>query len=214
MPYGHNWTYDLRRFGGRSIGPIFDVGANIGQTAWALVRYFPSDPIYCFEPVAGAFDTLQRVYGHRVHCIRKALGSAPGTAQIKLHSNSELNTLARPGPLASTCGLDQTETIEVDTVDDFARSAGVDRIGLLKMDVQGWELEVLKGARRFLDEKRVRFVFAEVGFHADNTDMQGFAELNDYLSGRGFVFSGLYDQFRWGDKRQVHFANALYSLAG
>ncbi|HET7409055.1 MAG TPA: FkbM family methyltransferase [Paracoccaceae bacterium] len=210
VPYGRYWLYDLHRFCGRSLGPIFDVGANVGQTARGLVRYFPDDPIYCFEPVESSFEVLQRDYADRVTAVRSALGSVPGTGEMHLHTDSELDTLAAPGDLAASLSTGDSVTVPIDTVDGFAARHGIERIGLLKMDVQGWELEVLRGADRMLGSGAIAAVFSEVAFDTGRPDMQDFCQLNEHLSLKGFTFCGLYDQFRWGDKKKVHFANALY----
>lgn len=213
IPHG-NWLYDLRRFGGPSIGPILDVGANVGQTAWGLTRYFPSDPIYCFEPVSSSFAELERRYGDKVTCIQSALGSEPGSAEIMICHNSELNTMAAPGSNARTGAIGR-ETIQLDTLDAFVERSGLDRVGLLKMDVQGWELEVLRGGANTIKDRKVRFIFTEVGFSNEpgSKDMLPLGEIQDHLFSNGYLFAGLYDQFRWGPKKQyVGFANALFVL--
>ncbi len=206
---GRHWMYDIQRFAGaRDIGVVFDVGANVGQTAWGLTRYFRSSPIYCFEPVRATFEELQRKYGSKVHCVKLALGRRDSTETIQLHRDSELNSFGptRPGKIG-------TETVKVQTVDKFCFANGIESIGLLKMDVQGWEMEVLYGAPRMLELKAIRFIFAEVGFRERDSDMQAFEPLNRYLCDLGYEFCGLYDDFRWGpSKLYVGFSNALYAL--
>ena len=212
VPRGTFWLYDVQRFAGtRDLSVLFDIGANTGQTAYGLVRYFPSARIYCFEPVKGVFDQLAAVYGRypKVRCVQKAVGSAPGTATMALRSFSEMNSLVGAGPAEGLTG--EVETVEIDTIDSFCKAEGLTHIDLLKMDVQGWELEVLKGAARMIDEGRVRFVFTEVGFRRDEVEMVHFSPINDTLERKGFRFCGLYSQFRWGIHKQfVSFANALY----
>jgi FkbM family methyltransferase len=211
VPHGWNSLYDIQRHAGaRDIGVVFDVGANTGQTAWGLVRYFPSSPIYCFEPVGQTYEILRRNYGQKVTCVRMALGSAPGEATIQVYSDSELNTFSKARRGAVRVGV---EAVEVGTVDQFCADRGISEIGLLKLDVQGWEMEVLNGAARMLGAGAVRSIFAEVGFHRRDTDMQAFAPLNDHLDALGYEFCGLYDAFRWGTTKSfVGFANALYVL--
>lgn len=212
VPTG-NWPYDVRRFAGRQqIGPIIDAGANIGQTAWALTRYFPNDPIYCFEPVAATFAVLQARFGGKVTCVHAALGAAVGAAEIVLHSDSELNTLTGPSREESMVG---TEIVNIVTLDGFCAERGIEAVGLLKMDVQGWELAVLDGARGLLDRRAIAQVLCEVGFRADQTDVLSFGVIHERLLQEGFMFAGLYDQFRHGARKQyVSFANAIYVLPG
>jgi FkbM family methyltransferase len=211
IPHGWSSLYDIQRCAGaRDIGVVFDVGANSGQTAWGLVRYFPTSQIYCFEPVEQTFEILRKTYGQRVTCVKMALGSRPGNETIKRYSDSELNTFSTARAGATMVGV---EVVEVGTVDQFCADHAIPEIGLLKLDVQGWEREVLDGARRMLSSKSIRFIFAEVGFRQRDTDMQAFAPLNDHLDALGYEFCGLYDSFRWNETKSfVGFANALYAL--
>ena len=54
--------------------------------------------------------------------------------------------------------------IVVETVDDFCQNERISWIDLLKIDAQGWELEVLRGSKGLLARNAIHFVFAEVGF--------------------------------------------------
>lgn len=78
------------------------------------------------------------------------------------------------------------EIITIDTVDEFTENRNITHIDFLKMDVQGWEMEVLMGAKTLLREKRVRFIYTEVGFRREDRDMQHFCKINDYLESKGF----------------------------
>ena len=95
----------------------------------------------------------------------------------------------------------------------FCARNAIDGIDILKMDVQGWELELLQGAEGLLRDRRIRFIYSEVGFRRDSSDMQHFCSLNDVLEQRGYWLCGFYQPFRWGaDKRYLGFSNALYTL--
>jgi hypothetical protein len=141
--------------------------------------------------------------------VQKALGRRRHSAKIVLHENSELNTLKEKGdPSGSRRG---TEEVEVETVDAFCESNDIESIDLLKMDVQGWEMEVIHGAENMIEENKVQFILSEVAFRRADEDMQHFSELNDYLEGAGFWLCGFYDPFRWGARKQfVGFVDALY----
>ena len=215
LPRGKFWLYDIKRSieGGNST-IIFDVGANIGQTAHDIAIFFPKANVYCFEPVADTFRLLALAYGSRATftLVQQALGSSPGRQEIPLHDNPELNTLVKNQPRTNDLkGL--KEEIVIETLDRFSEVNSIDHIDVLKMDVQGWELEVLRGAQRMIARQRIRFILAEVGFRRGDSDMQYFEDLNSFLESRGCWLCGFYDQFRWGPTKQfVGFANALYAL--
>lgn len=212
-PRGDSWLYDAQRFADtRDFRVVFDVGANIGQTAWDLTRYCKSASIYCFEPVSNSFDKLSNSYGkHKnVTCIKKALGSYVGETMVELHSDSELNTLVPDQP-RKTDLTGELELIEIDTIDEFCDTHKVHLIDLLKMDVQGWELEVLKGAINMIRSQKVRFIYAEVNFRKKISDMQYFEELNNFMQNHGYILCGFYDGFRYGEnKKFLSFSNVLY----
>ena len=210
VPYGLSWLYDLQRFRGtRSLGPVFDVGANTGQTLKALLRYAPAAEIHSFEPTDGAFAALQAKYGGRanVRLHKMALGSRAETLELQVRADSELNTL-----VAGAAGEGgRTQTTEVATVDDVVAANGISHLDLLKLDVQGWEMEVMRGADRLIADHNLLFVLAEMTFRSDQREMQQFTELHDHLEARGFVLSGLYELLRYGPRNEfVLFANVLY----
>jgi FkbM family methyltransferase len=213
IPRGNSWLYDAQRFANtRQFSVVFDVGANTGQTAKSLTMYCKSSHIYCFEPVKATFAVLEKSYDkyENVHCINKALGSSRGVAEIRLHKNSELNTLVSNQPRIEDL-TDDTEELRIETIDLFCAENSVESIDILKMDVQGWEIEVLKGSEKMLSENRIRFIYSEVGFRKSDADMQNFGQFNDFMEDRGYWFCGFYDHFRWGDKKQfLGFSNALY----
>jgi FkbM family methyltransferase len=212
FPRGQSVFYDIQRFSKKKkLNTLFDIGANVGQTANGLVRYFPKSQIYCFEPVSTTFNILSQKFSSysNVTCVQKGIGSVSGSANIILHENSELNTIIINGPRENT--KIGEETIVIETLDNFAETQNISHIDFLKMDVQGWEMEVLLGAKRLLQNKCIRFVYTEVGFRRSDRDMQHFSEINDYLENQGFWLCGFYDPFRWGEKKEyLGFANALY----
>jgi FkbM family methyltransferase len=123
-PRGRYWMYDIQRYSGRrDLGVIFDVGANVGQTAWGLVRYFPRSPIYCFEPVCDTFEALQERYGSKVHCERMALGAQSSAETIQLHRNSELNSFRPTRQYTEKIG---TEVVLISMLDEFCSQRSID----------------------------------------------------------------------------------------
>ncbi len=102
------------------------------------------------------------------------------------------------------------ENITIRRLDDFVKQQKIEKIDFLKIDTEGWELEVLRGASEFISEGKVQLILCEVGFARSNKRNTYFAELNDYLVERGMMFYALYGisyyQLKWGN----HYGNALY----
>jgi FkbM family methyltransferase len=212
------WQYDVQCISGsRQFSVIFDVGANVGQTVCGLLPYFKTADIYCFEPVTSAMERLRSRYGsyHNLHFVQCALGRAPGEAEIVLHQNSELNSLVSCDKQPRTADLTgETERIQIATVDEFCAHKQLSHIDIMKIDAQGWELEVLAGASELVRQNQIRFVIAEVGFRKADLDMQHFAALNDFMEANRFWLCGFYDTFYWGQRKEyLGFSNALYMNA-
>ena len=138
------------------INCVFDVGANVGQYAQMLRRNGYRGYIFSFEPVSKTFTSLEEAArgDERWKTFKVALGASRGVAQINLTSLSALNSFRRPGELwdhvLPTIAVVDKEEVEVRTLDDIfpALTTGIEECRpFLKLDTQGFDLEVVKGAQ-------------------------------------------------------------------
>jgi FkbM family methyltransferase len=208
VPWGVTWPYDVTRLARtRAAQTIFDVGANVGQTAILLHRFFPGATIHSFEPVPSTYGSLSRNVGH-IEAIRPhgvALGAVVGVVRMSVDENSETNSVVRSDdPGASS-------DVSITTIDDFSSQTGIAHIDVLKIDVEGHELQVLEGASSMLRAGRIDCVYVEVGFDSTDLHHTPFETVRACLESHGFVFSGLYEPWRYPDCRgRIAFANALF----
>jgi FkbM family methyltransferase len=138
-------------------GAVYDVGANCG---WFAVRAARAGrPVRAFEPVPATADfaerNLGRIAGADARLVRAAVAETPGTATIHLYSSSGNNSLHErtlpPGhPLQRTGDLE----VPVVRLDDLVGREGFPVPALIKIDVEGAELAVLRGARETLARDR------------------------------------------------------------
>jgi FkbM family methyltransferase len=205
---GHGFSLytDIKRSGCR-ISTVFDVGANVGQSAWRFKNAFPDAAIYCFEPVKRTFSTLESnmtgVAGIELHQI--ALGSIEGEAAIYLTRSSVDSSLIRPNTDVGS------EVVLVSTVDRFARDNHIQDIGLLKVDTEGFDLEVLKGAESMLSSGCVAFVLAEARFTPGEGKHVLFDDIRSYLLPMGYALFGIYDQqLEWSGEQRLRYANVCF----
>lgn len=147
---------------------IFDVGANQGQFLSAILKELRATAfqIHAFEPSLQTFEILSKEIPATSYIILNnlALGNQSGTTQIfSEKAGSGLASLSQRRLTHFGLTLQHTEQIQIDTLDHYCGQRNILEIDLLKLDVEGHELEVLQGASRMFDEQRIRIVMFEFG---------------------------------------------------
>jgi FkbM family methyltransferase len=146
----------------RHIDTVLDVGANRGQFALSLRKAGFDGNIVSFEPASAPLQQLERLAARdsKWTVINRALGASSEKSSLKLMKKSEFNSLlaADNSACAQVQGRNQTvatEAVQVARLDDLypelKQKAGIRR-ALLKTDTQGYDLEVLRGAERTLQD--------------------------------------------------------------
>lgn len=192
---------------------VFDVGANVGQTIARLRPLFPRAVMHAFEPVSATYAQLVRTAAKDglVQCHEVALGDRVGEASIHLHGSSEQNSLV-PELRATEGAGGSVGRVALTTVDDFCVTHRIDGIGLLKIDVEGFELPVLHGAAGLLARGRIEFIVAEAGLMPGNPRFTPLPALIEFLRPHGFWLVGVYEQYGLRYAQGAEFCNALFAL--
>jgi FkbM family methyltransferase len=203
LPFGEDWRRDLQYCAnGGSVDTLFDVGANLGQTAFAVAEFFPNCRVYCFEPVPSTFDELKlrtKTFP-KIVPVRSALADRQGSLSMLAQPLSLTNRVMQPPDFAEN-KLQMVE-VRVDTVDAFCKENSIQRIGLLKIDTEGYELKVLAGARRMLSTGAVDYILAECDFLPRPSEPHGyFADIFNHLREFNFnvvaFYNGGVDDLGW-----------------
>jgi len=180
-----------------------------------------SGRIVSVEPGSEAFGMLRAVRGNDMawETVRLALGSKPGLAKLHVARSDDLSSLR---PLASgaedffpeTCQIIRTEDVVVPTLDScfdqFVRDLPQPRV-FLKIDTQGYDLEVLKGARQVLP--RVEALQVEVSFSPLYEGVPPWYETISWCEAHGFGLYGLFPLLR-DPRGQLVEADALLVRIG
>jgi len=158
---------------------VFDVGANIGGWCREVVHSWPRATIYAFEPAKDAFAELTEAASDSVRCINMALSDESG--RTMLHSvpgMPELRSLVHRDLGSHGLKMSEYELVETGTIDEFCSERGIPSIDLLKIDAEGHELAILRGAAGMLRARRIAFIQFEFG--GANIDSRTY--LRDFVS--------------------------------
>ncbi len=212
LPPGLDWFLDVQRIlGTDKITTIFDVGANIGQTAIPLSKEFPKAIIHCFEPIPETFEVLEKnVKGKSIHCHKLAMGANEGTTEIMAvplaHVNSIVSGYVDNDPKAKKV------LINISTVDHFCESHKISNISILKIDTEGYEIEVLQGCQRMLETSSISAIYLEITCDHNNQKLNTFLpDVIKKLSDFPMRFIGIYETDALVKKKSsVFYCNALF----
>jgi FkbM family methyltransferase len=139
---------------------FFDVGANIGSYAKSLSQSFPNARIYAFEPNPASFNAIkQTAPSLRILPVNVGLSDAIGVAQMWTYASDAASAHATLYADVLTDIHAATSTmaspVALTTVDAFCEEKAIDFIDFMKIDTEGHELSVLKGATRMLRDRRI-----------------------------------------------------------
>jgi FkbM family methyltransferase len=196
----------------KNIGSIIDCGANEGQFARTMSRFFPNAKLYCFEPLEAPFNKLAtwaNTQNGRVHCYNLALGDEEGEVEMHRHdghtaSSSLLNATAHCHQLYPQTSVESTTKVRLATLDHALQGSLAFMPGevLLKLDVQGFEDRVLRGATKVL--AACSSCVLEVCLDPLYEGQADFFELTRLLKAAGYRYAGNLEQVYADDGRVVY----------
>jgi FkbM family methyltransferase len=180
---------------------VFDVGSNVGKTAEFFIRKTgTTGAVHCFEPGGRAFSKLQERFAfadsNAVKLNNIAVGNENGLTEFHIYpeSHSSWNSMKRR-PLENY-GIDiepvEVISVPVITLDTYCSNHSINRIDLLKLDLEGGELQALQGAKGlFLDRKVLACIleFGQTTFDQGNTPEM----IKSFFDGVGYPLRNLID---------------------
>ncbi len=190
---------------------LIDVGANKGQFSLAFRARRPAAAIVAFEPIPSEADRFEDIFRSdpRVSLHRVALSDTRTRTQFHVTDRKDSSSLLPAGEHQTAIfGVRHAETIDVDVhrLDDYVDATALPDRTLLKLDVQGAELNVLHGCQAI---DRFRFIYLEVSFLPLYDGQSLFGEIYAHLVANGFELIGLFNQVFRADIGPVQ-ADALF----
>lgn len=197
-----------------------DIGASDGLTnPW---NSFKEDiKVIGFEPDKGAFDLLvnQKQFNDWKF-FNIGLFSSKTTIEFNIARKQQVSSIFKPNFVflnrfnePERFLVDKIISVPVDTLDNLSKNESIENIDFIKIDTQGSELEILKGAQRVLSNE-VLGIEVEVEFQPLYENQPLFSEIDSYLRSLGFILLDLNNQVYWNKKGvgkgQLIFSDALY----
>jgi len=176
---------------------VIDIGANRGQFALAALKVLPNANVTCFEPLNSAFAVLSSLFrwNDRVLIHKTAIGDLDSEIAINISNREDSSSLLSIGNLQTetfpgTHSLG-TEVVSVSRLSNFVSQEVLAKTTLLKIDVQGFELQVLQGAAELLD--KIEFIYVECSFMELYRDQFLASDIISFLFARGFRLNGVHN---------------------
>ena len=197
-----------------SVATIVDVGAHSGLVADALDFLFRPERLWAVEPNPAHSQNLDARLGNRPHIniVKCCLGETSGEVNFNVYDFDAASSLysCLPGHLESL-GLSEGHSplkVKMTTLRELLPE-NLKTLDLLKLDCQGAELAVLKGAGPRIHQ--IRWVYCEVSIDPIYSGSPLFGELHAFLRSKGFELHRL-GGFS-GARHSIHWADALYANA-
>lgn len=195
-----------------AFGTVVDVGVNHGQFLHLARRLWPVADIVGIEPNAALADRARSVCAadSRVRIETCAAGERDGNIDLFVTANDQNSSTHQPTAAfhddRSADGVVRTDTVQVRRLD--ALLDGCSAPILLKIDVQGAELDVLRGAGARLDD--VSVIIVESPFETAYEDAAGFDDIYRFLTESGFVYQGALGQLNSKITGRVRQEDSIY----
>ena len=146
---------------------ILDVGSNIGQFASLVSDLFHKENfnIYCFEPMEQSYKVLSDKFNNKKNFKLFNYGLGKLNEKRKIYFDNPISGSASLVEHSHHFDIDKAsqKTIDLDSIDNFVNINNIKKIDLLKIDVEGFEFEVLNGARQAISNRRIDSILFEFG---------------------------------------------------
>lgn len=186
---------DLFQAVGREPKHIFDCGANVGFVTKMFTKCFPSALVHAFEPNPLVFNQLNEYHKNNTRVIanNKGVGRVSGELVFNINKNSGTSSFLSPNDynIKNHAKADiQKKTVEVVCLNDYMQKHNIEVLDILKLDIEGFELEALKGIPDL--PNKVNVVYTEVNLIPTYDDQPLIEDIITYLRGQGFSILNFY----------------------
>lgn len=200
----------------RDVKVIIDAGANIGFMTFQFRKRFSQADVYCFEPNPNVFNVLVNNYkgDSRVHCFPYGVGDADREQAFNINANTGTSSFLDAADYHRShqaINLLGSHVVQMISLDEFVKKNSIDRIDILKLDIEGYELMALQGAKSLLKDQKIDVIYTEVNIVGSYVGQVLFHDITGYLKEYGYHLFNL-EGFvaQEAPIRQAILGNAVY----
>jgi FkbM family methyltransferase len=192
---------------------IFDVGANDGQSIERFSSMFPKSTVHSFEPIKECYEKIFNIYNRKNIIINNfALGDKDCERIFHVNKNSYTSSFfkinKKYAELVNYDQINKSEKKKIKTLDGYVNLHKIKKIDILKIDTQGYELNVLKGGKKSLKDK-IKFIELELTLADYYKKKINFYEIDKVLSKNNFILCNM-DNFSYNKNKQLAWFDLLY----
>lgn len=186
--------------------PVFiDGGANNGTTIVKINNMFPKSKIIAFEPVPEVAKSIKFKDNNLVKIFTKALGNKDEKITFLVNKNSFTSSFLEPGLIKRyNPGLgDLVKKIQVDCmkIDSLVEKKIIPQPDIIKLDLQGYELEAIRGAKNTLPN--VKIIYSEIEFVKYYKNQALFHDISTFLEKNNFSLFNFYGLYTHDDGQLI-----------
>ncbi|BEI42153.1 [alpha-L-fucopyranosyl-(1-_3)-alpha-L-rhamnopyran osyl-(1-_3)-2-O-methyl-alpha-L-rhamnopyranosyl] dimycocerosyl phenol-phthiocerol 2'''-O-methyltransferase [Polynucleobacter sp. HIN10] len=183
----------------RKFNTIVDIGANRGQFSLAANKWSPNAKIYAFEPLPIPASIFNKIFSNHANTILNSVAIGPSIAKTYMHvsardDSSSLLEIDDPQvEIFPGTNMFELQEVNVGRLDQFLTSDDFQSPSLLKIDVQGYEFEVLVGCESLLTN--IDVIYCECSFIELYKNQKLAFTVIEWLLKREFIFNGFYNSY-------------------
>ena len=198
-----------------SVEIIFEVGAADGRDCEVYTSMFPKAKVYAFEPLPDSFaKVVKRAETNKaIVPFNLAMTSTKGEATFFKTDLEDASSLLQSRVTGSTFDAYQKVVgsiqVKTDTIDNICAANNIERIDILKMDAQGAELEILKGAINMIKAGKIKIIYSEIQFIQLYEGAALYHEIAEFLIENNFTLHNFFG-FTHNQKGILAWGDALF----
>ena len=170
----------------RQIKTIIDIGSNKGQFSILAKSYFPKSKIYSFEPQKEYLNIQKKILSKKnIKYFNFGLGSKKDRKNFYITNREDSSSFLKPSNTEiNKYKIKKIKKIHLNKSDNVLNLNQIKRPSMIKLDVQGFELEALKGSIKIL--KKIDFIITEISFKKIYTNQVSQKKIINFLKKNNF----------------------------